>query len=125
MPELKACPIETTFKIIGKKWTSLILRELFRGASQFSQLQKRVKGINSKILSHRLKELQRASILKKSVVSVEPVRIEYTLTEKGKQLMPILAAAMRFSMANLAESVFTDGKPRTFDALSGQFTKRD
>ena len=94
-------------------------------SSEFSQLQERAKGINSKILSVRLKELQRASILKKSVVSVEPVRIEYTLTEKGKQLMPILAAAIRFSMANLAESVFTDGKPRAFDASSGQFTKRD
>lgn len=57
MPELKSCPIETTFKIIGKRWTVLIIREILRGNTQFNRFLENIKGISPKVLTERLREL--------------------------------------------------------------------
>lgn len=112
MPELKACPIEATFKVIGRKWTVLILREMFLGVNQFNRLEENVEGITSKVLSQRLKELQRHGIVERRIVSEAPIRVEYGLSELGQQLGPVLLAAASFSMRFLPKTVFSDGKPR-------------
>jgi DNA-binding HxlR family transcriptional regulator len=57
-PELRSCPIETTFKIIGKKWAVLIIREMFRGSTQFNRFLKNIEGITPKVLTERLRELE-------------------------------------------------------------------
>ena len=113
MPELKACPIETTFRIIGRKWTILILRELFRGVTQFNRLQENIEGINPKMLSLRLKELRRFGIIERKIFSEVPIRVRYDLTKTGWQLGPVLAAAAKFSMTLFPKLVFKDGKPMT------------
>ena len=59
MPELKSCPIETTFKIIGKRWTVLIIREILRGHRQFNRFMENIEGITPKVLTERLRELER------------------------------------------------------------------
>ncbi len=110
--ELRSCPIETTFKIIGKKWTVLIVREMLRGTKQFNRFLENIEGITPKVLTERLRELQKLGIVKRRIVSEYPVRVEYEMTELGKEFEPVLLAAASFSMRNLPKIVFKDGKPR-------------
>ncbi len=117
--ELRACPIETTFRIVGKRWTVLILREMFFGVTQFNRLQENVKGITPKILSRRLKELQRLRIVERRIVSQAPIRIEYRLTDIGRRLDSVLVSAAAFSMACLPRAVFKDGRSRELAGLVG------
>lgn len=111
-PELRSCPIEATFKIIGKKWTILIVREMLRGTKQFNRFLENIEGVTPKVLTERLRELQRLGIVKRRIVSEYPVRVEYEMTDLGKEFEPVLLAAASFSMRNLPTIVFKDGKPR-------------
>ena len=111
--ELKACPIETTFKVVGKKWTILILREMFKGFNQFNRLSENIVGINSRMLSIRLKELSKYGIIQRRIVSEEPIRIDYQLTDIGRKLLPLLTEASKFSLSCLPSEVYKDGRPRT------------
>jgi DNA-binding HxlR family transcriptional regulator len=111
-PELKSCPIETTFKIIGKKWTVLIIREMFRGTTQFNRFLENIDGITPKVLTERLRELQKFGIVRRRIVSEYPIRVEYEMTDLGKEFEPVLLAAASFSMRNMPKIVFKDGKPR-------------
>jgi DNA-binding HxlR family transcriptional regulator len=103
--QLKTCPIEATFKIIGKKWTALILRDMLRGTTQFNRFLDSNKELTPKVLTERLQELQKLGIIKRKIVSESPIRIEYTLTDMGKQLEPTLLAAASFSMSCLPKIV--------------------
>jgi DNA-binding HxlR family transcriptional regulator len=111
-PELKSCPIETTFKIIGKKWTVLIMREMFRGTTQFNRFLENIEGITPKVLTERLRELQKFGIVRRRIVSEYPIRVEYEMTDLGKEFEPVLLAAASFSMKNMPKVVFKDGKSR-------------
>jgi DNA-binding HxlR family transcriptional regulator len=111
LPQLKKCPIEVTFKIIGKRWTALILREMFKGNKQFNRILENIGGITSKVFTERMKELQELGIVKRVLVSESPVRIIYELTPLGEELRPILLVAAAFSMKHLPKEVFKDGKP--------------
>ena len=112
MSQLKTCPIEATFRIIGKRWTVLILREMFMGTKQFNRMHEKVSGITSKMLSLRLRELERNKIIERKIVSKYPIRVEYELTELGEKLGPLLLLAASFSMQQLPKVIFKDGKPR-------------
>ena len=111
-PELKSCPIETTFKIIGKKWTVIIIREMFRGTTQFNRFLENIDGITPKVLTERLRELQKFGIVRRRIVSEYPIRVEYEMTDLGKEFEPVLLAAASFSMRNMPKIVFKDGKSR-------------
>jgi DNA-binding HxlR family transcriptional regulator len=111
-PELKSCPIETTFKIIGKKWTVIIIREMFRGTTQFNRFLENIDGITPKVLTERLRELEKFGIVRRRIVSEYPIRVEYEMTDLGKEFEPVLLAAASFSMRNMPKIVFKDGKPR-------------
>jgi DNA-binding HxlR family transcriptional regulator len=113
MPELKSCPIETTFRIIGKRWTVLIIREILRGNTQFNRFMKNIEGISPKVLTERLRELERLGIIRRRVVSKYPVRVEYSLTDMGTGFEPVLLSAASFSMKYMPGTIFKDGKPRT------------
>lgn len=115
MPQLKSCPIETTFKIIGKRWTVLIIREMLRGTAQFNRFLGNIEGITPKVLTQRLRELQQFGIVRRRIVSDYPIRVEYELTDLGKEFEPVLLAAASFSMRHMPKIVFKDGKPRTPD----------
>ena len=111
-PELKSCPIEATFRIIGKKWTVLIIREMLRGTTQFNRFVENIEGITPKVLTERLRELQKFGIIRRRLVSEYPIRVEYELTDLGREFEPVLLAAASFSMKNMPKIVFKDGKPR-------------
>ena len=111
-PELRSCPIEATFRVIGKKWTVLIIREMLRGTTQFNRFLENIEGVTPKVLTERLRELQKFGIVRRRIVSEYPVRIEYEMTDLGKEFEPVLLAAASFSMRNMSKVVFKDGKPR-------------
>lgn len=83
------CVAEAT-AILGNKWTALIVMELSQGCARFSHLQKSVPGINPRTLSQRLDYLEQKDIIVKKHFAEVPPRVEYTLTDKGKDLLPIL-----------------------------------
>ncbi|HUC88377.1 MAG TPA: helix-turn-helix domain-containing protein [Candidatus Binatia bacterium] len=88
--EPKVGCIASAMAIIGNKWTALILRDLSVGPSRFSELEKSVGQINPRTLSQRLDDLEEHGIIKKQVFAEVPPRVTYTLTEKGRSLLPIL-----------------------------------
>lgn len=85
----KTC-ITKTLKIIGSKWTILILRELCDGTKRFGELQKALTGISPKTLSQRLKELERDKIIKKRIFAEIPLHVEYSLTPRGQSLRQVI-----------------------------------
>jgi len=80
------CYVARTLKVIGSKWTMMILHNLFQGRNRFGQLQRELKTISPKTLSQRLDELEKTEILRKKIFSEVPLHVEYYLTEKGKSL---------------------------------------
>jgi DNA-binding HxlR family transcriptional regulator len=113
MEGMKCCPIENTFKLIGKKFTVLIIRNMMKNQTRFNQFLNSIEGINPKILSARLKEMEESGLIKRKVYSETPVKVEYFLTEKGKALKSMLDQMASFSMQYCAKDIFKDGKPRT------------
>ncbi|WP_459503323.1 winged helix-turn-helix transcriptional regulator [Bacillus sp. C1] len=86
------CSIEKTMRVIGGKWTFLILRDLFYGPKRFAELEKSLTGISPRTLSLRLKELENENIIDRTVYSTMPPHVEYSLSEKGQTLRPIFDA---------------------------------
>lgn len=86
------CGVGKTLKILGNKWTAMLLHNLFEGKNRFGQLQKSMEGISPKTLSLRLKELEEEGIITKKVFAEVPLHVEYSLTEKGKTLSKIFKA---------------------------------
>jgi DNA-binding HxlR family transcriptional regulator len=84
--------IAASLKILGDKWTALILRDLTTGTRRFSQLQSSLTGISPRTLSQRLESLVERQIITKQAYAERPPRVEYALTQKGQDLLPILQA---------------------------------
>jgi DNA-binding HxlR family transcriptional regulator len=84
------CGVNSTIKIIGKKWTILILHELCSGTKRFGEIQRILPGISPKTLSERLKELEKDGIVNKKVFAEIPLHVEYSLTPKGQSLKKII-----------------------------------
>ncbi len=83
------CPVEAVAEIIGQKWVSLILRDLADGARRFGELQHSV-GLSPRVLSARLQELEQRGVVNRRVFAEVPPRTEYSLTEKGQYLIPLI-----------------------------------
>jgi DNA-binding HxlR family transcriptional regulator len=112
---LKYCPIHNTFDLVGSKFTILILRDMMLyGKKRFNELLESVEGINSKTLSLRIREMERDGLIKRRVYAGMPLRVEYELTEKAKNLRPVLEQMGEFSTRYCASDVFRDKKPRSF-----------
>ncbi|HET6924955.1 MAG TPA: helix-turn-helix domain-containing protein [Candidatus Saccharimonadales bacterium] len=84
--------IAAAMDIIGSKWTALILRDLAGGSKRFCELEKSVGNINPRTLSQRLDDLEAHGIISRKSYAEVPPRIEYSLTKKGKDLIPVLKA---------------------------------
>lgn len=92
MPVAETCPVETTLDLIGGKYKSLILWHLSNGKLRFSELRSRITKATPKMLTQQLRELESQNLIHREVFPVIPPRVEYSLTETGKSLMPILVA---------------------------------
>lgn len=86
------CPVETTLDLIGGKYKALILWHLSDGTLRFSQLRKMISGATPKMLTQQLRELESQDLIHREVFPVIPPKVEYSLTELGKSLMPVLHA---------------------------------
>jgi len=111
------CPINHTFKLVGKKFTMLIIRNMIhRDHKRFNQFLE-IEEINAKILSARLKEMEKDGLIDRKVYSETPVRIEYNITEKGRALEPILDQMSTFTMKYCAKDIFRYGKARKHEQV--------
>ena len=90
--ELPACPVETTLTLIGDKWKVLILRDLLSGTKRFGELKKSIGNVSQKVLTAQLRTMEDSGLLTRTVYAEVPPRVEYTLTELGQSLRPILDA---------------------------------
>ena len=85
-----SCPVLKAADIISGKWTLLILRDLSEGINRFSGLERSLVGISPKTLSERLKQLEKSGIVTRKSYAEVPPRVEYTLTEMGLDLIPLI-----------------------------------
>lgn len=113
MVPIQACPIETSLKTLGRKWTLTILRDIaFFPKASFSLIMKRNDGLRQRTLSLRLRQLEEEELVRK-VVPPEDVRHPYyQLTQKGLEVWPILSSLYQFGIRNHAPVVFEDRRPR-------------
>ena len=88
--ELPACPVETTLTLISDKWKVLILRDLMNGTLRFGELKKSVGNVSQKVLTAQLRTMEESGLVNRKVYAEVPPRVEYSLTELGKSLKPIL-----------------------------------
>jgi len=97
------CPVARTADLIGNKWTPLIIRDLVKGEKRFSELERSLRGISPKTLSERLKKLEDAHVVTRKCFAEVPPRVEYTLTEKGTALLPVIESMRAYGTAWLPE----------------------
>ena len=88
--ELPACPVETTLTLIGDKWKVLILRDLMPGTKRFGELKRSIGSVSQKVLTAQLRDMEENGLVHREVYAEVPPRVEYSLTELGRSLKPIL-----------------------------------
>ena len=89
---LPACPVETTLSLISDKWKVLIIRDLLPGTKRFGELKKSIGSVSPKVLTSQLRQMEESGLLTRTVYPEVPPRVEYTLTELGHSLKPVLYA---------------------------------
>ena len=114
---MKACPVDTTSRIIGKKFTVLLIRNMLSNHTRFNQFLESIEGMNQKILSARLKEMEKNGLVSRKVFAETPLRVEYLLTDKGQAIKPILDQMAAFSLQYCSKDVFEDGNPRSLQEV--------
>jgi len=86
------CPIQFVVDLLGNKWSILVLKELFGGDRRTYELLAALPGISTKTLTQRLRELEAQGLVTRHVYAEIPPRVDYSLTDKGRQLKPVMAA---------------------------------
>ena len=105
MPCDKLCPIEHTVNLIGHKWKVLILRNLFNnGTQRFIELSKGINGISQKMLTQQLRQMEADGIIYRKVYPEVPPKVEYSLTELGTSLSPIMEEMNRWGIEHLKQN---------------------
>lgn len=102
--DLPACPVETTLMLIGDKWKVLILRDLMPGTKRFGELKKSIGSVSQKVLTSQLRDMEEKGLISRKVYAEVPPRVEYSLTELGKSLGPILDAMREWGENYKAQS---------------------
>jgi DNA-binding HxlR family transcriptional regulator len=103
-PHAAFCPhYHHAVELIGRRWTGVILRAMLGGAERFSELTETIPGLSDRMLSERLKELEAEGIVTRTVIPATPVRIEYHLTEMGRDLSAVVQAASAWADKWLAQ----------------------
>ncbi|MDH3662867.1 MAG: helix-turn-helix transcriptional regulator [Alphaproteobacteria bacterium] len=88
----RGCPVEATLERIGGKWKGVALYHLLDGAKRYNELKRAVGGVTQRMLTKQLRELERDGLIVRTVFPVVPPHVEYSLSDKGKTLKPILLA---------------------------------
>ncbi len=88
--ELPTCPVEITLSLMADKWKFLIIRDLLTGTKRFGELQKSIGGVSQKVLTNNLRQMEKSGLINRKVYAEVPPKVEYSLTDLGKSLKPIL-----------------------------------
>jgi len=97
MKETCLCPrLAKAMDLLGKRWTALIVYQLLEGPQRFNEIESSLP-ISGRLLSERLKELEKEGLVERKLYPEVPVRVEYTLTEKGRGLQPAIAGIQQWS----------------------------
>lgn len=94
--ELPICPVEITMGLIGEKWKVLIIRDLLTGTKRFGELQRSIGGVSQKVLTNNLRQMEKCGLISRKVYAEVPPRVEYSLTETGLSLKPILDSMVKW-----------------------------
>ena len=117
----KNCPIRTSLGVLGKKWTLLILRDIaLLKIDRFNQIQRSIPKLTPRVLSLRLRELEKTGLIKPVVLQTKPRLVRWELTKMGRDTIPVLMGLISFGAKWYPEVVFTDGKRHTFEELFPQ-----
>jgi DNA-binding HxlR family transcriptional regulator len=112
------CPIRTSLGVLGKKWAMLLLRDIgILGVDRFNRLLDSIPGLTPRVLSMRLKELEKEGFIKCVEKEKSPMIVRWTITEKGRDVIPILLQFTAFGSKWHADLVFEDKSPRKPDEL--------
>ena len=90
--KLPACPVETTLTLISDKWKVLILRDLLTGTKRFGELKKSIGQVSQKVLTAQLRQMEESGLVNRKVYAEVPPKVEYSLTDLGFSLKPIMDA---------------------------------
>ena len=94
---LPACPVETTLMLISDRWKVLIIRDLLDGTKRFGELKRSVGNVSQKVLTANLRSMEDSGLLTRKGYAEVPPRVEYSLTERGKSVVPILQSICRWA----------------------------
>lgn len=120
------CPIRTSLGVLGKKWTILILRDIgFLKINRFNRLLESIRGLTPRVLSMRLRELEKEGFIECTEEKRSPMIVQWELTEKGKDTMPILMQLTAFGSKWYSNIVFEDKKPRMLKEIFPQQIARE
>ncbi len=103
-PALKSvsnCPLETTIEVIGGRWKCPIIHQLIDSPMRFSELQRAIPEASQRMLTKHLRELERDGVISREIFAEVPPRTEYSLTQIGASLEPVLSAMANWSIENL------------------------
>ena len=103
--ELPFCPVATTVDLIGNKWKLLIMRELLTGTKRFNEMQKAISGISQKVLTENLRKMEEDGIIDRKVYAVVPPKVEYSLSELGDSLRPIIDSMSDWGTAYIKDNL--------------------
>jgi DNA-binding HxlR family transcriptional regulator len=99
------CPVACSLDVLGDKWTLLVIRDLFMGKVRYSEFQTSPENIPTNILADRLKRLQQDGVISKQSYQLHPPRYQYLLTEKGRDLWPILKAVSQWGSQHIPDTL--------------------
>ncbi len=97
--ELPLCPVEVTLSLISDRWKVLIIRDLLNGTKRFGELKKSIDNITQKVLTSNLRSMEKDGLIIRKVYAEVPPRVEYSLTETGLSLKPVLSSLADWGMA--------------------------
>lgn len=96
------CPVEATLELIGGKWKGLVLYHLLQGTMRFNEMRRKMPSVTQRMLTRQLRELEAAGLIVRTVYAEVPPRVEYTLTEGGETLRPVILALREWGRNYLA-----------------------
>lgn len=103
--ELPFCPVATTVDLIGNKWKLLIMRELLTGTKRFNEMHKAISGISQKVLTENLRKMEEDGIIDRKVYAVVPPKVEYSLSDLGDSLRPIINSMSDWGTAYIKDNL--------------------
>ena len=130
LPDFRSgCPVASALDLVGDRWTLVVLRTIFAGRRRYGELAEMPEGIASNILADRLGKLEGYGLITRRPYQNAPMRYEYTLTEAGADMLPVLQALAAWARRHLPErwpspDWFLNGQPEEFYPAKGQAVAR-